>query len=94
MLIKHLTKPQTLEYTVNVMAYELGAIARGVVYADAQPEAAKAHLAEARLGLVDLLTMCRLLAEQMGLDYETLVTDGEERFIERMKEVEQWKAKS
>ena len=81
--------------TCNIMTYELGAIVRSLIYADRHSggpaedkDKERAYLGSARIDLADLILQCRLIAEQAGWDYAELIDDGEERFLERMKE---WK---
>lgn len=79
--------------TANIMAYELGYITHDLLYADLKStwndeKGVKIRLANARINLADLITMCRLLAEQMDWSWLSLIKDGEERFSDRMEEIE------
>jgi len=76
--------------TLNVALYELGNVAKAVTYAESRPAVANAYLADAKLELSDLITQCRILAEHLEVDFRQLVADGEDRFMERMKEVRDW----
>lgn len=102
-------KPESEERTCVVMQYELGAIARSLVYAEhalrelrsdvRRNQLVRAHYQEVRINLADLITQCRLLAEQVQdrasalpgdpIDWGlgTLIQDGEERFQLRMEEI-------
>lgn len=92
-LREHLSKhrPDDPMYTFVVMTWELGNICRSYVRANHKGSSeAKAYLQEGRMALADLVTQCRLLAEEMDLDWDGLVTDGEEAFLERMKDIDNW----
>lgn len=70
-----------------ILMHELGSVAKGLFYASIREGRERnAYTAEARLGLCDLITASRQLAELKGWDFNSLVTDGEERFSERMKD--------
>lgn len=65
--------PESEERTCFIMVYELGAIARSLTYAeralrspgDTRKNVVRAHYQGVRVNLADLITQCRLLAEQM-----------------------------
>ena len=83
-------------HTCNIMTYELGAVVNGLVYARhkrswGDVKGANAREKSARINLADLITQCRLLAEQMDWPWFELEKDGQERFFERMKEIEEAK---
>lgn len=89
-------KPTNVLHTCNIMTYELGAVVSGLVYADLKrswgdDKGARIREVNARINLADLITQCRVLAEQMNWPWLTLLKDGEERFFERMKEIEEGK---
>ena len=75
--------------TVNIMTYELGEIARGLVRAKVTSSEALrcSYVQSVRMGLADLLTQGYLLAEQMGWKRLELENDGVERFRQRMEEL-------
>ena len=75
--------------TLVVMGYELGGIQRNLIYAGVteDPQMYDARVGGARIELADLITQCRLLAEQYRWSWDSLVADGEERFRERMREL-------
>ena len=76
--------PATL---LNLLTLELGSVAHGIHYASIREGTeANAYLAEARLGLCDLVTTCQLLAEVENWDWYEVCTDGLERFKERMED--------
>lgn len=91
-LIDSIPSYQTPLRTTQVITYELGGIIRNLIYAghmerQGEEKRKRAKLAEARIDLADLLTQAHLLAEQMGWELVDLENDGEERFLERMKEI-------
>lgn len=70
---------------VTILTYELGDIAKCLHYASIREgNERNAYLASARLGLCDLLTVSRQLAEKYNWDWSQLQYDGIERFKERM----------
>ena len=96
MLQDHIPSYQTYFRTTQIMTYELGGIIRSLVYAEhmgrqGRKDRQKAYLAEARVGLADLMTQSQLLAEQMGWRPIDLENDGLERFLERMQEIKEGK---
>lgn len=97
MLKEHMpekAQPESPERTCLIMTYNLGYVVHEIVYGNNRktardPTLVSVHFAEARLNLADLMTQCRLLAEQMGWDEQGLREDGEERFIHRMWELQE-----
>jgi len=80
--------------TTTIMTYELGGMIKSLVYADhkkrqGQEKSYRARMADARIGLADLITQCHVLAEQLGWKMIDLRNDGMERFEERMREIEE-----
>ena len=74
--------PSTL---LNLLTLELGAVAHGLHYASIREGRERAAcLAEARLGLCDLVTVSKVLAEVSNWNWKEVQIDGEERFLERM----------
>jgi len=87
-----LAKPEDPIWTTTIMTYELGSLIRALVKAShksawGKKNEERAYLAEAKIGLADLLTQGYFLAEQMGWKRIDLENDGLERFCERMKEL-------
>jgi len=87
-------KPEDELHTCNIMTYELGAVVNSLVWAKhkrswGDTKGANARRESARVDLADLITQCRLLAEQMYWSWFELERDGQERFLERMKEIEE-----
>lgn len=93
-------EPENPYHTLNIMTYELGSLVRALIYykitgkTGEDERTLSAYVADARIGLADLITQCRVLAEQMGWKWITLENDGLERFQERMKEIEQRRNKA
>lgn len=88
-----LAQPDNPIWTTTIMTYELGSLIRALVRARAKSawgdhKSEKAYLAEARIEAADLLTQLRFLAEQMGWKMIDLENDGQERFCERMDQLE------
>ena len=71
--------------TVNIALYELGDVAKCLIYSQYRDKSV--YEREARIALADLITVCSLLAEQMDWDWGKIVTDGQERFLERTAEI-------
>ena len=72
--------------TVTVMAYELGDLAKAIVYGHLDDGGDLVYRAEARVALADLITQCRVMGELLESPFSGLVGFGEERFMERVKE--------
>ena len=89
-----LAKPEDDIWTTTIMTYELGSLIRALCKARVRrawgdEKGARAYEAEGRIELSDLITQCRFLAEQKGWGELQLRTDGEERFLERMREYDE-----
>lgn len=85
-------KPGDPFWTTNIMTYELGSLIRALVrrhikVSQHDEKGANSYLQEARIELADLITQCRVLAEEMGWKWFELKIDGHERFVERMQEI-------
>ena len=95
-LRRELTKyrPDDPMFTFVVMTWELGSICRQYVraqhYFTADRKLSNTYKAECRMALADLITQCRLLAEELNHNWDDLVKDGEEAFKERMKDIVNW----
>lgn len=85
-------RPDDPETTFVVMMWQLGMVCRQwtrhKLYADEKIR--RAYRAEARQSLAGLITQCRLLAEECEWDWDGLIRDGEEEFVERMGEIPNW----
>lgn len=82
--------PISLDRRLNVLSYELGQAIRSAVYALATKqglEVERAHMANMRIEIADLITQCRVLAQERSWEWDELLVDGEERFYERMTEL-------
>ena len=82
--------PLEVFLTAAIYCYEVGDIMKSLLYSMRRKDLSKAYLAEATIALSDSITMSRLLAQQLGDDFETLVEIGEERYLERIAEVKNW----
>ena len=72
---------------LNLLTLELGSVAHGLFYANLREGDLKnAYLAEARIGLCDLVLVARQLAERENWSWADIIIDGRERFIERMQD--------
>jgi hypothetical protein len=94
-LLRHLSPraKKGVYQRLAVMTYQLGHICHGLVYAEHSADrkderAANAYRAESRLALCDLVAQCRLISEEQGWNWQKVVADGEERYRERMQELE------
>ncbi len=85
-------RPDEPLYTCNVLSYEVGELIKCLIYSRHRQEneddrGHRAYTVLGRIALADALTQCRLLAEEMAWDFEELLVDGKERFLERMSEI-------
>ena len=87
MLVEHLTIPQSPEFTLRVLNYEVGDLNKILVYMDRFGNTG--YLGELRLACADALTMLKLFCEQQGFELDELEKVGLERFIHRMKEIKE-----
>lgn len=76
---------QPPELTVRILVQEIGRVMEQQNYREEGRLVAYSN-ALLRTELSDVLTMTRLLIEQEGFDYEELLREGEEKFIERITE--------
>jgi len=80
---------------IPVMVYELGDLAKSLVYAQVRPDLVKVYMAEAQLALADLLCQCYIMVEHLiygnsMTEFDILLKVGMERQKERMAEVKEW----
>lgn len=82
-------EPNNSMRTLVILLYELGAVAHDLIYAKNAPDdrARIANMTNAKANMADVLTQLRLLAEQLGINFDELWKEGEERFIERHEEL-------
>ena len=80
-----LTVPQTPEFTLRVLTYEIGDLHKLLIYRERLGDAG--YIGDTELACADALTMILLFAEQQGYDLDELKELGLERFEERMREV-------
>lgn len=87
-------RPDDPMYTFVVMTGELGSLCKQYIrsqhYYISDRKMSAAYMAECRQALADLITQCRLLVEELSLDWDGLIRDGEEAFRERMKDIVKW----
>ena len=94
--------PRSINETLNILIYEVGAVARNVIHAQSQTDeaVARAQYADALAELSDLVTQVGLMYLQLigrvsmataGLysSFDELIQLGRERQLERMAEWEQ-----
>lgn len=82
---EHLLVPQTPEFTLRVLLYEIGSISKIMIYMELFGPSG--YLGDLRAECADALTMISLLAEQLGFeDLDELANEGLERFEERQRE--------
>lgn len=77
---------QTPERTLGILTYELGRVFENLLKADVYGKP-QAYLGDARYEMSDLISMTRLLCEQMDWDFEELKILGEERYLARMEDI-------
>lgn len=83
-------RPNNPLYTSLIMQWELGDLVHSLTLAKWNEEtnySKRAFTVEAKLALSDLYTQCRVMAEQLGVDPEELRKIGEERYLDRCKEI-------
>jgi len=67
-----------------ILQYELGDLARGIVYRERHPEDAKVWTVEAKVALSDLIAQTIITCEREGWDFEEIKQMGIERCIEKI----------
>ncbi len=79
----------SFQRTLTVMQYELGDLAKCVIYGrlDSTTAPDLAYRAEARVALADALVQLAILAEMLDVSTATSMSEGIERFEEHMAEV-------
>lgn len=80
-------------FRLSIILYELGDLAKNLVYAARFPDHAKAHGEDAKLAMADLITMLHALCIEMGWDFEELRLLGLRRLANRYREFHEkgWK---
>lgn len=80
---------QTANETYLILLYQLGDVARHMIYEKrfADEDNPYSFRGELRSSLADSLVMLQLLAEQLGFDKEELENYGYERYRERLLEL-------
>lgn len=75
--------------TSTIISYEAGYVLRNMFYAmntgesDREIAELKGHLANARIETADLIMQTRVLAHVCGWGWDTLVSDGEAKLLDR-----------
>ena len=77
--------------TLNILAYEVGDINKALVHAWRRPKLKNAYLAEARISIADAYLQLRLVAQMLGFNFKEIMEDGEERFLERLEDIDTWR---
>ena len=70
--------------TASIVTYENGDLVKNLFYSKIYPERKKAYMIEAKIAMMDLLTQCRVICDREGWDFNTLISTGTERMIERI----------
>ena len=73
-------------FRLAIILYELGDLAKNLVYATRFPSYSSAHEKDAKLAAADLITMIHALCIEKGWDFEELRLLGLNRLKERYKE--------
>ncbi|MBW2622638.1 MAG: hypothetical protein JRD68_07010 [Deltaproteobacteria bacterium] len=87
-LVEELTVPQSPEYALRVLLYEIGDISKCIIYKDRFGKTG--YVGETKIACADAITQLKLLIEQLGSELgftlEECERDGFERFQHRMQE--------
>uniref|UniRef100_A0A6M3LJT1 Uncharacterized protein n=1 Tax=viral metagenome TaxID=1070528 RepID=A0A6M3LJT1_9ZZZZ len=81
--------PTSLIARTAIMAYTAGYLYRDLVYMERFPRDSKdykIHKAHSQLSFANALIQWKLLAEQLGLDWDEMIALGEEHLKERYKD--------
>lgn len=71
-------------HQLPILTYELGDLARGLIYMKRYPDKADGYRGEAKLGMADLLAQCIVLCEREGWDFDEILELGIEHCIEKI----------
>jgi len=83
--INRITPNETPENIIPIMTYELGDLAKCLMFAKRRPQLEKEYKAEARIATSDLVAQCIVMCERLGWDFYEVVHLGEDRCIEKIK---------
>ncbi len=72
---------QGIPTTCSVLAYEVGDAIKCSM--NIHWGGVRGYQGEAKMGIADTVTMCRLLCAQLGLDFQEVLRDGEDRYMSR-----------
>ena len=79
-----------LDTALKIAVYEFGSIFKCLVYARNVSETKAAYLVEAKVAMSDTLNALRLVCELKDWDFKEVVALGEERYLDRVREIESW----
>lgn len=86
-LKEHLAIEQSSQRTCLVLSYEVGDIAKCLIYQESFPSLASSYREEMKLTVADAITMLRLFCEQEHISFDESALIEVERFKERQKEI-------
>lgn len=86
-LKEYLAIEQSSQRTCLVLSYEVGDIAKCLIYQESYPSLASSYREEIQLTIADAVTVLRLLCEQENVSFDEAALIGVERFRERQKEI-------
>ena len=86
-LQQYLSIEQSSQRTLLVLFYEVGDIAKCLIYQESFPGLCKSYREEMKLTVADAITMLRLFCEQEKLSFDELALIGIERFKKRQEEI-------
>jgi hypothetical protein len=87
MLLEHierLGKGETTWLQLAILMYELGDLAKGIVYRERHPDCADVWTIEAKVALSDLVAQTIIICEREGWNFEEVKRLGIERCIEKI----------
>jgi len=71
---------------LHIMQWELGDLAKAVVYMDWHPDLSPGYQGEAKLALASLVFQARVVAALLGIRFTEVIATGEEIVMERIEE--------
>jgi hypothetical protein len=82
-------EPKTsLLMRIAIVNYEIGDLTKNIAYAERFPDSQKVFLALAKADLADSLVQLKLLCNELGYDFNEVMSFGEEKLVERYKDFE------
>lgn len=73
---------EPIEETLLVLTYELGDLAKHLIYAKRNQD--RLHLVDAKTAIADMIAQLRIVAAKLGYDFDELDSLGFQRFCETM----------